>query len=324
MVKAVYSAIMNILGVPFELLQRFAHAELMPYAFLFPNLLLMSVFTLLPVLLNFYYSFTGGSNPFLQDRPFVGLQNYQQILDCQNFLDSLSCREDLFWSSVPKTAAYVFWSVTFTLIFSLITALVLNRPIRGRGFFRSVFFYPVMLSPVVVALIWRWLLIPEGLVNGILANIGLPRVDFLTSADWATFWVIFIGVWSTMGFYTLIVLAGLQSIPKELYEAAQVDGASRWRTFRQVTFPLVSPTLLVVLVLVTIRSVQVFDHVYAFTNGGPGTATHYLVQYIVEKGFTIFPGNFGMAATASVFIAVVLVVITLVQLRLSREAQNIY
>ena len=320
--QTIYSTIMNILGIPIEFLQRFITVKAVPYAFLFPNLLLMSLFVLFPVILNVIYSFTGGTSPFLQDRPFVGFQNYQQILDCENFLDPLTCREDLFWSSVPKTANYVLWTVIFTLIVSLITALILNRPIRGKGFFRSVFFFPVMLSPVVVALIWRWLLIPDGLANGLLVSLGFERADFLTNADWATFWVIFLGVWSTMGFYTLIILAGLQSIPSELYEAAQIDGANSSQSFMKITLPLISPTLLVVLVLVTIRSVQVFDFVYAFTNGGPGTSTHYLIQYIVEKGFTVFPGNFGMAATASVFIAIILIIITLIQMRLSNKVES--
>lgn len=296
----------------------------MAYLFLLPNLLIFGVFTLLPVLLNFYYSFTGSSNPFIQDRPFIGLENYAHLFNCKSFFDPGTCQEDIFWSSIPRTIIYVISSVIFTLLFSLITALTLNRPIRGKGFFRSVFFYPVMLSPVVVAFTWRWIVRREGVLNAVLTSLSLDPINFMVNPGWATFWVIFLGIWASMGFYTLIILAGLQGIPAELYEAAKIDGATDWRSFFHVTLPLLSPTMLVVLVLVVIRSVQVFDHVYAFTTGGPGTATKYLVQYIVETGFTTYPRNFGLAAAASVLMLIALGVITLIQLSLSRKTDDIY
>lgn len=322
--NTVYRGSMNIIGIPFDLFQRYAGLQRMAYLFLLPNLLIFGTFTLLPVLLNVYYSFTGSSQPFLQDRPFIGMDNYQYLFDCKSFFDPTSCREDLFWSSIPRTAFYVFSSVSFTLLFSLITAITLNRSIRGRGFFRSVFFYPVMLSPVVVAFTWRWIVRREGVLNAILTGFHLDPINFMVSPEWATFWVIFLGVWASMGFYTLIILAGLQGIPPELYEAAKIDGATDWRSFLHVTLPLLSPTMLVVLVLVVIRSVQVFDYVYAFTTGGPGTATKYLVQYIVETGFTTYPRNFGLAAAASVLMLIALGVITLIQLSLSRQVDELY
>ncbi|MEN8097965.1 MAG: sugar ABC transporter permease [Chloroflexota bacterium] len=322
--NTIYSAIMNIIGIPFEVFQRYVGARRMVILFLLPNLLIFSTFTLFPVFLNIYYSFTGGSKPFLQDRPFVGLDNYSRIFDCANYLEPNTCREDIFWSSIPRTLVYVGSSVVLTLLVSVITALVLNRPIRFKGFFRSVFFYPVMLSPVVIALTWRWIVQREGLMNAVLKSLNIESVNFMVSPDWATFWVIFVGVWASMGFYSLIILAGLQSIPAELYEAAKIDGADEFASFRKVTLPLLSPTILVVLVLVTIRSVQVFDHVYAFTTGGPGTATKYLVQYIVETGFTTYPRSFGMAAAGSALMLLVLGSITLIQNRLSRRTDEIY
>ncbi|MEM7349003.1 MAG: sugar ABC transporter permease, partial [Chloroflexota bacterium] len=199
------------------------------------------------------------------------------------------------------------------------TAIILNRKIAGRGFFRSVFFYPVLLSPIVVALIWKWILQENGLFNGILDGMGRDKVMFLTNVTWARFWVIMISVWAYMGFYTLILLAGLQAIPTSLYEAAQIDGASAWEQFRRITMPLLRPTMLVVVILALIRAVQVFDIIFAFTRGGPGTATLSLVQYIYEIGFASPSRRFGIASSASILMAGVLVIATLLQLYINRE-----
>jgi alpha-1,4-digalacturonate transport system permease protein len=211
--------------------------------------------------------------------------------------------------------------VTLLVLVSLTTALVLNRKIVARGFFRSVFFYPVLLSPIVVALIWKWILQENGLLNGIITSMGFDKVPFLVSAGWARLWVVIISAWATMGFYTLILLAGLQAIPAELYEAAEIDGANSWQSFRNITLPLLMPSMTVVLVLSLIRAVQVFDIVFAFTGGGPGTATLYLVQYIYDNGFASPTKRFGIAAAASLLMAGVLIVLTIIQLVVRREEE---
>jgi alpha-1,4-digalacturonate transport system permease protein len=205
------------------------------------------------------------------------------------------------------------------VLFSLITALILNRKIKARGFFRSVFFYPVLLSPIVVALIWKWILQENGLINGVLASLGYNKIPFLVNADWARALVILVSVWAFMGFYTLILLAGLQSIPADLYEASAIDGANAWQSFSKITMPLLMPTMVVVLVLSLIRAVQVFDIVFAFTGGGPGTATLYLVQYIYNYGFSSPNKQFGLAAAASIVMAAVLIILTVIQLVVRRE-----
>jgi alpha-1,4-digalacturonate transport system permease protein len=211
--------------------------------------------------------------------------------------------------------------VTLMVVASLLTALVLNRDIKARGFFRSVFFYPVLLSPIVVALIWKWILQENGLLNGIITGIGFDKMPFLVNANWARFWVVMISVWAYMGFYTLILLAGLQSIPAELYEAAEIDGANDLQSFFQITLPLLMPTMTVVLVLALIRAVQIFDVVFAFTGGGPGTATLYMVQYIYDNGFASPSKQFGLAASASLLMAGVLIVLTLAQLSLRKNEE---
>jgi alpha-1,4-digalacturonate transport system permease protein len=205
------------------------------------------------------------------------------------------------------------------VIISLLTALVLNGKIKARGFFRSVYFYPVLLSPIVVALIWKWILQDSGLLNGILVGLGLSSQPFMTNSSWARFWMVMISTWSNMGFYTLILLAGLQSIPTELYDAAKIDGADNFNLFKAIILPLLMPTMLVVTVLSLIRAVQVFDIVYAFTGGGPGSATMYIVQYIYMNGFSSPIKLMGLASTASILMAGVLVIMTIIQLVLRKN-----
>lgn len=317
--NAILGFFVSILDFIFGTIQRLIGIGGMPYIFVLPNLLIFGIFILFPMLLNFVYAFTGGTEFFPDLRPYVGTANFEQLLSCENFLDPNSCQEDLFWRAVFNTGGYVVFQVGLMVLVSLATALVLNRKIKARGFFRSVYFYPVLLSPIVVALIWKWVLQENGLLNGIIIGLGYEKLPFLVDAQWARMWVILISVWAFMGFYTLILLAGLQSIPADLYEAASIDGANDWHTFSKITLPLLMPQMIVVLVLSLIRAVQIFDVVFAFTGGGPGTATLYLVQYIYSKGFSSPSKQFGLAAAASLLMAGVLVVLTLIQQAMRRE-----
>jgi alpha-1,4-digalacturonate transport system permease protein len=311
--------LVSIMDWIFGPLQRIIGIKGMPYVFVLPNLLIFGIFILFPMLMNFVYAFTGGTNFFPGQRSWVGTRNFEQLLTCESFLDPNTCREDLFWRAIFNTSGYVIAQVSLMVLISLITALILNRNLRGRGFFRSVFFYPVLLSPIVVALIWKWILQENGLVNGVLVNLGYEKLPFLVNASWARFWVVMISVWANMGFYTLILLAGLQAIPAELYEAGKIDGANELQSFRAITLPLLMPTMIVVLVLSLIRAVQIFDIVFAFTGGGPGTATLYLVQFIYDNGFSSPSKQYGLAAGASLLMAAVLIVLTLIQLRFREE-----
>lgn len=317
----VYVFFVGLLDLFFGPLQRVIGVRRMPYVFVLPNLIIISIFSLLPMLLNFGYAFTGGPELFLEDRRWVGAQNFSTLLACENYLQPASCGEDLFWRAVYNTIQFVTFQVVLMVGVSLITALALNRKIRFRGFFRSVYFYPVLLSPIVVGLIWKWMLQESGVLNGILSVVGIDKQPFLVDPTWARWWIIFISTWANMGFYTLILLAGLQSIPSELYEAGKIDGANDVQLFRSVTLPLLAPTTLVVTVLSLIRAVQVFDIVYAFTGGGPGTATLYLVQYIYQYGFSSPVKQYGLAAGASLLMAGVLVVLTVAQLALRRKEE---
>lgn len=317
-----YSAAMNLLGVVMEPVQRLLGVRRMPHVFLLPNLLVFGLFILFPMTLNVYYSMTGGTNLFPQDRPFVGLENYERLFDCENVLRPNTCTEDRFWRAVRNTGIFVVGQVGGMVVISLLTALVLNRRIVARGFFRSVYFYPVLLSPVVVALIWKWILQRDGVLNAVLVSLGLDPVQFLLNANWSMLWIILVSIWAHMGFYTLILLAGLQSIPLELYDAASIDGANPAQAFRRVTLPLLMPTMMVVLVLALIRAVQMFDEVYVLTGGGPGTATMLMVQFIYSTGFASQVQRFGLAAAASVVLGIVLLLATLAQLRVGRATEG--
>jgi alpha-1,4-digalacturonate transport system permease protein len=285
-------------------------AGLVPYLFLAPNLLVFIVFIIIPAFYNFYLSLFKTS--FDKPPEFVGLNNFAYLFQ----------RDDLFWRALSNLVVFVIGDVFLIMVFSLIIALLLNENIRFRGFFRSVFFYPVLLSPIVVALIWRWFLSNQyGLLNNVLRNVGLSPQPWLLRADLAMMWVILVHVWATVGFYALILLAGLQSIPPVLYEAAVVDGATRWHSFWRVTLPLLTPTIFVVLVLSLIRAFEVFDHIYALTGGGPGTATLMIVQYIYRTGFEL--NQFGLAAAASLVLFVIIFSLTVLQYLLGRLGEAV-
>jgi alpha-1,4-digalacturonate transport system permease protein len=308
----------NLLEPLFKLGQRLLGVQRLGWLFVAPNLLVFGLFCFLPILINVVYATTGGVNLMPWSRPFTGTENFQILFECGNYTDLSTCRKDIFWRAMGNTLKFSLIQVGLMVFFALITALILNRKIIGRGFWRGVFFYPVLLSPVVVALIWKWLLQSQGAFNAGLIAMDAAPIEWLTQAGWAFFWAVFVSIWAHMGFYTLILLAGLQAIPKDLYEAAEMDRASPWRTLTRITLPLLLPNLVVVLVLAAIRAVQVFDEVFVLTGGGPGSATTFIVQFIYQTGFAEQIHLYGLAAAASLALALFLIFLTLAQLRLTR------
>lgn len=283
---------------------------LAPYLFLLPNMVVFSVFIILPAGYNFYLSLFDTS-PF-RPAEFIGLGNFLYLLQ----------KDDLFRRALENLVIFVAGDVGGMLVGSVIIGLLLNQKVKLRGFFRSAFFYPVLLSPVVVALVWQWILNNQfGALNALLTTLGMKGTPWLLVPHWSRFWSIFVHLWATLGFYSLIVLAGLQSIPAELYEAALVDGADRKQQFLYITFPLLLPTLMTVLVLSTIRGFEIFDHVYILTGGGPGTATLMMVQYIYRAAFQM--DQFGLAASASFLLFVIIFLLTVVQYALGKRREAI-
>ncbi len=317
-----WAAMMNLPERPMRWLQLRLRGGRIGWLFVAPNLAVFSVFTFLPIAINFHYAVTGGTALLPSERPYVGAENLRELMACGDYLEPTSCTTDVFWFGVWNTAKFVVFQVGCMILLSLVTALVLNRRIIGRGFFRAVFFYPVLLSPVVVALIWKWILQRDGVLNAALQGAGATPVNWLLDAQWAFFWTVFVSIWAHMGFYTLILLAGLQAIPADIYEAAAMDAASPWRVFRRLTLSLLMPSLLVVVVLGLIRAVQIFDEVYVLTGGGPGSATTFLVEFIYNTGFAQQVRQYGLASAASLLLAGVLLVLTLAQLGLVRRGKS--
>lgn len=325
----------NVLDGPFRVIQRHIGAHRMAYVFLVPNLLVFGLFSFWPLLLNLYIAFTGGSSVIISSRPFVGFDNFVELLDCASYLNPKTCPVAgySFWTGLWNTLFFAVVQVPVMIVVALIAAIILNREIVARGFWRAVFFYPVMLSPVVVAVTWDWILKRRGILNALLsdftegwntlveASFFLPNwlmladyrpINWLIDGQsgWPMFWAIFVYTWGHLGFFMLILLAGLQAIPKDLYEAAEMDGTPKWRQFWRITLPLLMPTMLVVLLLSLIRAFQVFDEVYVLTGGGPGQATKMIIQHIYETAFTGDAKRYGVAAASSILLALVILIPT--------------
>ena len=289
--------------------RRHARPPLAPYLFLLPNVLVFGIFIIIPALSNFYLSLFRVT--LSEPSVYVGAGNFAEM-----------AHDDIFWSAARNTGVFVVGDMALTMFFALAIALLLNGPIRARGFFRGVFFYPFLLSPVIVAEIWRWVLNTQyGLANDFLRALGLPIQPWLLRPDYAMDWVIISNVWATVGFFALILLAGLQAIQPTLYEAAEVDGANRWRILVNVTLPLLMPSLLVVFILGTIRAFQAFEYIYVLTGGGPGFSTLMIVQYIYRAAFQ--QTEFGLAAAASLLLVVVLGILTGLQYVMGRLGEAI-
>lgn len=273
--------------------------------FLAPSLIPLLLFTVGPMVASVGLSTVRWN--LLKPPVFVGLDNYDKLLGDAGFRDA-----------VLHTIQYVAGYLPIVLIGGLLIALALNQRLRGLALFRTAYFLPVVTSWVVVALMWRWLLDPgTGIVNYALGLIGIDGPGWYTDPDWAMASVIVASAWKDLGFVMVILLAGLQSIPEEYYEAASVDGAGRWSRFRNITIPLLTPSLFFVLVISLINNLQVFDQVWVMTKGGPAGATSVVVENIVRNAFSY--GQMGYAAAMSWLFFVVLLVITAIQFRLQRR-----
>ncbi len=289
-----------------SLLKRLIESEgVTAYVLLIPTLIGILVFSLGAVVAALAISFT--SWDLISPPQWVGLANYQAMFT----LDPLAS------TALWNTVYYTVGTVPPTVILSLLLAIAMNQKIRGIVFYRTAYFFPVICSTVAIALLWDWIYAPDyGLLNFVLHSLHLPTSRWLTDPSMAMPAVIIMSVWRGLGFNMVILLAGLQGIPLELYEAAKIDGASNWRTFRHITVPMLSPVLFFVTVLSIISSFQVFDQTYVMTQGGPLNATTTIVYYIFEEAFQWT--HMGYAAALGYVLFAVTLVFTFAQFTMQR------
>ncbi|MEV4620378.1 sugar ABC transporter permease [Asanoa sp. NPDC049573] len=279
------------------------------YGFLAPGLILFSIFTVFALGFAFYLTFREW-NILEPEKPFIGLQNYQDLLHDKDF-----------GRSIINTAYFTGASVPLGMIIGLAVALLLNQPIRGRGILRTLYFLPTVTPFVVAAIIWKWLYNGDfGLFNFYLLKTHLisePLV-WLSDKNLAMPAVVLMSVWTSVGFSMVVYLAALQAIPSDLYEAARIDGAGAWARLRYVTLPQLRPSTLFLMVMGIIGSFQVFTQIYIMTSGGPLDRTTTMVYYIYEAAFKFY--EMGYASTLAYGLFVLLLVFTVLQLRLYRRA----
>ena len=286
---------------------------LTPYLFLVPYLLLFAVFILAPAVYGLWISFHEWDY-LLPGKPWVGLQNYADLFTPG------SVSAGPFWDAMQATAIFTVFSVPLLLVLPLAVALILNQKFRGRNFFRAVYFAPYVLGVAVIGVLWQFLLDPNiGFVNYYLERIpGVKdNIAWTTSLPWA--WIALVGVtvWWTLGYNAVIYLAGLQDIPRELYEAAKVDNASRWGRFRHVTLPGLRPVLVFIVTVTVLASANMFGQAYLITEGAPGNETRTAIMLIGQEGLRDF--RMGSAAAMSFVLAFFLLLVSLLNFALFRE-----
>jgi len=292
--------------------RRLEEPQVQAVLFLAPALLVYAVFALYPMLEVFVLSFQkwNGLDPA---RPFVGLANYRHIFTA----------DPVFWVAFENTVIWTLLSAILPPLIGLLLALGLNQALFARGGLRAIYYLPVIIAPIAVATMWRWMYDPFfGLFAQVLTNLGLGASipDFLGNPRIALYSVFAAHLWQTVGIAMVLFLAGLQSVSKTLVEAARIDGAGRWAIFRHVTLPALRTTITIVLILAIISSLKSFDIVYGLTGGGPAQATQMLALWAFTQAMQIF--DFGRGAAISVVLLVITIAIVIPYLRWSQRHEE--
>jgi multiple sugar transport system permease protein len=290
-----------------------SEANTAAWFFLTPALVLIGVFFFLPVGASLLLSVTdfdiyGVANP--SDTRFVGLSNYQHLLSNKDF-----------WNALKNTLYFAFVGGPLTIAVALGAALLLNsKLVRFKGLFRTIYFTPFVTTLVAVAIVWKYLYHTQyGLFNFVLGKFGISPIDWLGDPHWAMPAIILMAVWKSFGYNMLIFIAGLQAIPEELYDAAEIDGASSSRQFFSITLPMLTPTLVFVSVVTMIGYFQLFSEPYVMTQGGPLRSTTSVVLLMYEEGFRWW--RMGNAAAVAFVLFIVILLATLLQFRLQQERE---
>ncbi len=274
--------------------------------FISPALLGLAVFTVLPVGLAIVMSLFDW--PIFGDKEFIGAGNYVTLLT----------QSPDFWPALRNSFVFTVLYVPVNLVVALGLALLLGPRMRGRGIFRVLFFIPVVTPMVANAMVWKLVLQPSGLLNGLSTSLfGVTMPNFLVDKNWAMMAIVVMSVWAGMGYNMLILTAALEQLPASVIEAAQIDGAHGWRMLTRIVLPLISPSVFFAAVMTIISSLQVFAQPQLLTNGGPGTSTIPLVMFIYNTGFKFH--DLGLAAAAAWILFAIIISITAVQFRVQRR-----
>lgn len=275
--------------------------KLTPYALIAPYLLHVAVFVLFPVVFSVVLTFHSWN--IISPMKYVGFENYAHLL-----------KDRLFWTALWNTVRFLLVHIPLQIVIALALAEFLNGPIRGRAFFRASFFLPVIVSGVVVTILWQQLLsFNAGMINNLLTGIGIPKVPWLESPDVAMYAIALMATWKNVGLYVILFLVGLQSVPEQYYEAAELEGATHWQQFRFITLPMINPTIFLVVVLSTIGGFSLFIEPYIMTEGGPLNSTLSAVMYIYRQAFQYY--HMGYSATLGVCFALLILAVVAVQKR---------
>lgn len=280
-----------------------------PYLFLLPNMVIFVLYIIVPAFVGVYYSFTKFDG--LKDPVFIGLDNYVELFtDDPDFLQAL-------WNTIK----YVVATVPLTYIVALALAVLITQKIKGLTFFRAAYYWPVMISFIVVGVMWRWIFGDTfGVFNYLLEVTGIGRAETLVNPTFAWWASVFIMVWSRAGYYMIMFVGGLLSIPTELYEAADIDGANKRQKFFRVTLPSLRATSTMVIILSTMTIFKVYPLIVTFTNGGPYDATRFVVQHIYEYAFEYY--EIGYASAMSVIMLFVVTIFSGINLFVNRKGSE--
>ncbi|MCY8215546.1 sugar ABC transporter permease [Bacillus haynesii] len=284
--------------------------NVLAYTFLGPALLILSVFLVIPSIMGVYYAFTDYYLLTPDLRKFVGFDNFIKLFKDPIFLKSLS-----------NTLKFVVLVIPLQIGAALGLALLLNKKRKANTFFKVAYFSPVVMSLVVISVLWLYLLNPnEGMINNVLTHVGLPPQPFLTSPNQAIFTIVFVSVWQGAGFQMLIFLAGLQNIPGDVYEAAQLDGMNKWQRFIYITLPLLKPTSVFIFITTLIGAFKLLVQPMVMTQGGPVNSTMTVVYYIYQTGFT--DRMVGYASSIALLFGTMIGLVTLAQRKLVKEDEG--
>jgi putative chitobiose transport system permease protein len=266
---------------------------LTPYVFLFPALLILAVSSFWPVLQAIYLSFT--DYDIIGAPNFIGLKNYEQLW-----------RDQLFWKVLFNTLIYMVVVVPSLVVLPLFLAILVNQKLRGIQFFRAAYYVPVIVSVVVAGIAWKWIYAENGLLNYFTSIFTSVKIPWLTNSSTAIFAIIAVTIWKGLGYYMVIYLAGLQTIPQDLYEAAAIDGSDGWRKHLDITIPMLKPYIVLVTVISAIAAMKVFEEVYVMSRGGPANSSKTVVYYLYEKGFSSLEMGYASAIGVVLFLVVFL------------------